>query len=92
MKKWKYEIAIRDLLGEDSSDAAVITASKGIAARLRKFVQDKKVLRIDLEEFAEWFDDMADSTEKLEADCDDFNDLLGCFYDWCDDNCLWVKF
>ena len=91
MSTWLTTVNIKDLLTEDDSEEAVITAANGIVGRLRTLADPGGSLADSLDtltlcEILNTFKDLAENN----PDVQEFNWVLDELYDWADDNRVWL--
>ena len=88
---WKRTIKLKDLLTDDETDAGVQAAAIEVHSRLEDWRKEHYPDDFDLEEISDefhsvWYCD-DDPGDRLAW----FNSVLWNFYDWADDNLVWVE-
>ena len=86
---WNHKIDIKQYLGEDDSNAAVVIAANGVIKELLKLPQSLNGLQDAISEF----EDVADSAQYEDGDyewVDEFNYTLDKLYDWANDERVWL--
>lgn len=95
MTQWRKTVFLKDLLGDDSSDAATRIAAEGFVKRLKRLSEYES--DYELEQIVSEFEDIAhaDSTGNDVFGgrftlCDWFNAVLSSLYDWADAERIWI--
>lgn len=85
--KWNVKIkGLRKLLGEDDS----IENSKKVGKEIYKIV-NMGIYKKHFKEYDYETDRTLDEFNNV-VDCEDLNDMLSDFYDYCDANLIWIDF
>ena len=86
---WRRTVVLKDLLGDDSSDAATRIAAEGFAKRLKRLPEYES--DFELEQIVGEFEDVAHADSSGDdvfggrfTLCDWFNAVLSNLYDWAD--------
>lgn len=99
MGKWNYKLdsgkALREAIDNDDSENTLNCLRKCYEEihKLIPDIYDEDDLADDISEINNQLDNLANYEEynMTEEDCqDEINDLLSDFYDFCDDNRIWI--
>lgn len=88
-RKWKLTINIKQHIGDDTTNDAIVKAAKGVVQELKKI----PVTLIGLDDHIYEFQDIVDCTHDAEDNADlleHFNYLLDDLYSFADYNRIWM--
>ena len=91
---WKYEVKVKDLLGDDDSNERAVEIAKELAKRMRTALPDK-LLNVQDDDYDDEITSIIEDLETFNLEmstdiCSIFNERLDEIYDWADANRVWI--